>query len=92
MVALKLVSRLLFWLLVAYWLIFVSYTIKNFVVGGASAAVAWYRYIDQGLFQWHWGTFLIRQIVILAITLTTWFFGWRPTGGGPRSDGADSRV
>jgi hypothetical protein len=80
MPALRTISRGLFWLLVAYWLVFVGYTIKNLVVGGSDAAVVWYRHISGGAFQWHWGVFFAQQAVILGVTLASRFFGWRPPG------------
>ena len=84
MSALRIISRGLFWLLAAYWVVFIGYTIKNLVAGGSDAAVVWYRHIAGALFlwQWHWGVFLIQQIATLAITLAAWFFGWRRQRSG----------
>ena len=79
MAALRIFLRGLFWLLLAYWLTFIGYTIKNLATGGPNAAVIWYSHISGEVFKWDWRMFLFRQMVILAITLAAWFFGKRPS-------------
>jgi hypothetical protein len=79
----RLVRRGLIWLLIAYWVIFFGYTIKNFAVGGPAAVVIWYRHISHVSgkpFQWSWSGFLARQFAIFAITLALWFVGRRTPG------------
>ena len=79
---LRALRRILIWLLGAYWLVFVSYTIKNLVVGGPGAVVAWYQHISYsgGLsFRWDWRVFLAQQAAMLAVTLVLCFFGRRTT-------------
>jgi hypothetical protein len=69
---LRLLRRGLVWLLIAYWVVFLGYTIKNLAMGGPRAVVAWYMHVSYagGLpLQWSWGRFLARQVAILAITL-----------------------
>jgi len=83
MAALRVISRALFWLLVAYWVVFIGYTVKNLVAGGPGIAVVWYRHISGGAFQWNWGVFLIQQVVILSVTLASGFFGWRHVNSRP---------
>lgn len=63
--------------LVGYWVIFIGYTVKNFVTGGPSAVVAWYKHISQRPFepQWSWGVFWASQAAILLITFAVCFFG-----------------
>lgn len=80
MAAFRVILRGLFVLLVAYWSIFVGYTIKNLVAGGPGEAVIWYRHISGGAFQWDWRVFVIQQAVIVAVTLAAWFFGRKPSG------------
>ena len=68
------------WLLIAYWVVFVSYTIKNLVIGGPGAVEAWYWHIsDVGgtLAHWSWAKFLAKQIAILLITLGFFLSGRR---------------
>lgn len=80
---LKAILRMLFWLLGAYWAVFIGYTVKNLVVGGPGAVVAWYKHISHtsGLsLHWDWHWFLAQQVAMLAITVTLWFFGRRPSG------------
>jgi len=88
-VILRALRRVFIWLLGAYWLVFIGYTIKNLVAGGPGAVVGWYKHISHmpGLsFRWDWRVFLIQQVVMLAITLMLWFFGRRPSGIGDRRD------
>ena len=77
------ILRVLFWLLGAYWVVFVSYTIKNMIMGGPGAVVGWYEHISHtsGIsLRWDWRVFLAQQVAILAITAMLWFFGRRPSG------------
>lgn len=69
----RLLQRGLMWLLVAYWVVFVGYTIMHLVSGGPSAVIVWYRHIAKMPFKWNWGTFLGGQVVILAITMALGF-------------------
>jgi hypothetical protein len=79
----RLLRRGLIWLLIAYWVVFVSYTIMHLITGGPGAVVVWYRHIARMPFQWNWGVFLGGQIVILAITVALCFFGrQRPVKSG----------
>ena len=78
----KIISRLLLlgltWLLIAYWVAFIGYTIMRLVTGGPSAVVVWYMHITHvngAPVQWSWSAFLARQIGILAITLALCFLG-----------------
>jgi hypothetical protein len=82
---LRLLRRGLVWLLIAYWVVFMSYTIMHLVTGGPGAVVVWYRHIARLPFPWSWGAFLAQQIGILAITIALCFFGRRPAehDGGP---------
>lgn len=73
-IILRMVRRVAIWLLMAYWLVFFGYTIKNFVEGGSTAVLGWYKHISGNPFQWHWGIFLLRQIVMLVLTLALYFF------------------
>jgi hypothetical protein len=73
-----LLGRLLLALLLAYWICFVGYSIGKMVMGGPGAVVAWYAHIEaEGnvVFLPHWSAaaFLVRQLLILAITGGLWF-------------------
>ena len=68
-IILRVVRRIAIWLLTAYWLIFLGYTIRNFV-----EVLGWYKHISGNPFQWHWDVFLLQQIVMLAVTLALYFF------------------
>jgi hypothetical protein len=72
----RLVRRALFWLLIVYWIVFVTYTFMNLVTSGPVAVVGWYRHIDRAP-QWSAGMFLARQNVILAITIVLGLSGRR---------------
>jgi hypothetical protein len=76
-------------LLIAYWVVFISYTIMHLVTGDPGAVVVWYRHIAGAPFQWSWGVFLAQQIGILAITLALCFFGRRPPD---RGEGGTSKL
>jgi hypothetical protein len=80
----------LLWLLAFYWVTFVGFTIKYLAAGGPSAVVTWYRHISAAPFrwQWHWGAFLIGQVIILAATLALLALGRRtPQAGLDRGSG-----
>jgi hypothetical protein len=66
---LRLLRRGLILLLITYWAVFISYTIKNLLVGGPGALVIWYRHISNTLFYWSWGKFVVQQAGILLLTL-----------------------
>jgi len=57
-------------------MIFIGYTLRNFAVGGSREVVRWYEHVGRNSLQWDWNwkSFLARQLLILAITLTLWFF------------------
>jgi hypothetical protein len=74
----RLLRRGLFWLLIAYWVVFVSYSIMHLITGGRGGVVMWYRHIARAPFQWNWSVFLAGQMVIVAITVALYFFGRRP--------------
>ena len=90
---LRSLRRGLMWLLIAYWAVFIGYTIKNLVQGGPEAVVRFYRHIlymhagaQQVPTEWNWGPFLAAQAVYLAITLALIYFERRGRKGGwPRS-------
>ena len=71
------------WLLIAYWVVFIGYTITYWITGGPSAVVGWYKHISIPPFHvdapLKWEKFLGGQVAILAITVALWFFGRRPT-------------
>lgn len=72
-----LLGRLLLSLLLAYWIIFVVYSIGRMVTGGPGAVVAWYAHIETGgdaVFLPHWNpvVFLLRQLLIAVITGGLW--------------------
>ena len=85
--------RFLFALFVAYWAIFLIYTMKNLVIGGPKAVVAWYEHIDTHIVRtesttetfglsirsWDWKLFLERQVAILVLTaaVSVLVFRWR---------------
>jgi hypothetical protein len=78
----QLLRRCLMGLFIAYWVIFIFYTVETFVTGGSSAVVGWYRHIDSSLVQrgdgwfltkWSWEKFLAKTFAILAITLALYF-------------------
>jgi hypothetical protein len=77
-------------LFIAYWVIFIFYTVEKFVTGGSSSVVGWYRHIDSSIVQqgdglffakWSWEKFLVRQFAILAITLALYFVERRSNQG-----------
>ena len=46
-----LIRHCLMGLFVAYWVIFIFYTVEKFITGGSSAVVGWYRHIDSSVLQ-----------------------------------------
>lgn len=78
------VLRGLIWLLGAYWIVFLGYTIKNLAAGGPRAVVLWYRHISGATFHWDWRLFLAGQIAMLAITMIS-LLGFRHFGRAPSS-------
>jgi len=83
-IILGLFRRCLLWLLAFYWVAFVGFSIRYLVAGGPTAVVVWYRHISEAPFrwQWHWGTFLAGQVIVLAVTLALWMFGRRKPAVG----------
>jgi hypothetical protein len=78
----QLLRQCLMGLFIAYWVIFIFYTVEKFVTGGSSAVVGWYRHVDSSvvprgdgwfLTKWSWEKFLAKQFAILAITLALLF-------------------
>lgn len=70
----RLLRRGLIWLLIAYWVAFVGYTIMHLVTGGPGAVVVWYKHIARMPFQWNWPVFLAGQMAILTATVLLYFF------------------
>ena len=73
-----LLGRLLLSLLLAYWAIFAAYSIGKMVICGPHGLMAWYQHIESAggvVFLPHWSAtaFLLRQLVILALTAGLWF-------------------
>jgi len=82
----RLLGRLLLALLLAYWVIFILYSIGKMVLGGPHAVVAWYAHLEaegSAVFLPHWNpvAFLLRQLLIVGITAGLWL------GVGPRRRG-----
>ena len=77
----RLILRGLLWLLGAYWLGFLGYTVKNLIAGGWTAVLAWYEHISGPVFKWDWRIFLVRQLAILGVTLILYFFDRRMARG-----------
>ena len=48
---LRLLRRCLMGLFIAYWVIFILYTVEEFVTGGSSAVVHWYKHIGSSIVQ-----------------------------------------
>jgi len=74
----QLLRRCLLGLFIAYWVVFVFYTVEKFLTGGSSAVVGWYEHIDSSLVhqgdgwfltKWSWGKFW------LAVCNTRHHFG-----------------
>jgi len=69
-----------FALLCGYWLIFLGYTLFNFVEGGPRAVAGWYWHIStEGCWEcitkpWSLQTFLLKQLLLAVITALLWFF------------------
>jgi ABC-type nitrate/sulfonate/bicarbonate transport system permease component len=84
----RLLGLVLLAVLLAYWLIFAVYTIKNLILGGPHAVLAWYMHVDGGYLhiesdgkiiipQWSAAKFVLQQGILLAVTVGLWF-GVRP--------------
>ena len=84
----RLLGLVLLAVLLAYWLIFAVYTIKNLILGGPHAVLAWYEHLDTGnrysasseglgFPQWSAAKFVLRQGILLGVTVGLWF-GVRP--------------
>lgn len=74
--------QLLLAVLIAYWAVFVGYTISNFSRGGSQAVIGWYQHMSAtsvltegslGFHSWKPIRFAIDQIVIVALTGAVWF-------------------
>ncbi len=85
-IIIQVLRRSLLGLLIAYWVIFICYTVEKFITGGSSSVVGWYGHIDASvlhrgdewyLAKWSWETFLVKQLAILAITLSLHLFEQR---------------
>lgn len=80
---LKMILRLLvgclFWILIAYWVIFVTFTIMLFFSGGTDRVIHWYMHISSvGIqFHWSWKEFIVRQVINLAVTVGLYFLARR---------------
>jgi hypothetical protein len=75
--AVRVALTVLFWCLTAYWAVFIGYTIKNLFVGGPRAVLGWYMHISSpglSVDSWSGEAFLLRQAILLAVTLALWFF------------------
>jgi hypothetical protein len=73
--------RVLLFLLIFYWVIFIGYTVAKFIEGGPRSVAAYYWYIAcENRIEpcpMNWGAFWFAQGVYLAITLLLCFFEWR---------------
>ena len=79
----RLLGRLQLALLLAYWVIFIVYSIGKMVLGGPHEVMRWYEHIESEgnvVFLPHWSAtaFLLRQLLMVAITAGLW------VGVGPR--------
>jgi len=67
-----------FGLFCVYWLIFLGYTLFNFIEGGSHAVVLWYQHVStEGcldcLFKpWSLRNFLLEQLLMAVITVLLW--------------------
>ena len=84
------IFRLFRFVLIGYWVVFIGYTIKNFMTGGQLAVETWYRHVSQRPFetQWGWGVFWAQQAALLLITILVCLFGKQPKirAGTKKSD------
>jgi hypothetical protein len=92
----RFIVRFSFALLVAYWVIFLGYTIEKLTVGGTTAVVGWYRHVSSPLIPmddgrggvgfrvepWSLWSFLMRRLLILVTTaaLAVPVFRWKKQG------------
>lgn len=71
----RLLRVLLFAVLMAYWGIFVLYTVEKAITGGPHAVIAWYEHVEtEGDLSRRWNAerFLLTQTAALAITVGLW--------------------
>ncbi|HEX4038334.1 MAG TPA: hypothetical protein VHX37_09775 [Acidobacteriaceae bacterium] len=74
----RLLGLCLLALLLVYWIVFAGYTMVELLRGGPHAVVAWYAHvIIEGSFlsqprAWSPMRFLLRQLVLLAVTAGLW--------------------
>jgi len=79
--------RTLLFVLIAYWMGFIGFTIEKLAAGGLRAVVGFYIHIAGAPFEWNWKVFLAQQLTILAITLVLCFFEWRLLSARRAADG-----
>ena len=53
-IILRLVVGGLFWILIAFWGVFIYYTIVYLVEGGPERIVHWYAHVSGMQFHWDW--------------------------------------
>jgi len=72
---LRLLLGCLFFILIAYWVVFITFTITLFISGGRDRVIHWYMHISSvGIqFRWSWKEFVARHIANLAITVSLYF-------------------
>jgi hypothetical protein len=63
--------RLVLSFLLAYWAIFLGYTVWNFAHGGMDRVISWYAHIqNEGtLAPWRPSRFLVDNLIVLCLTL-----------------------
>jgi len=66
---LEFTTALVFWILIAYWLVFVGYSLTISLNRGPHNLIAWYSHIAGLQFHWNWMKFLAGQITILVVTV-----------------------
>ena len=72
-------ARILSWILIFYWMVFIYYTVEKAFVGGPNAVVTWYKHISGTDYYWSWTRFLTAQAGILAVTAVLYLCGRRET-------------
>jgi len=86
--ALKTILRLLvsclFWILIAFWAVFLSTSVFYFVSSGPSLVVHWYTHIDSAHAHWSAWAFLGRMLANLVITLCLYVLKQRLRVGVPQ--------
>ena len=73
----RLLLRVLLWLLIGYWAIFIFHTVRNWVEGGPRLVTGWYADIEGTIFNFNLKLFVIRQLVILGFTVGLFFLDRR---------------